>query len=277
VKYSRFEILVLGVGTLAVAGTIAFSLTSRPDPVEILAQVLLLVALTGAVHWGRSGGLVAAVVAFLVYLLMRMPLILASGWSTDTVELVLVHGVTYGFIGIIGGELCGRLKYFFARSSDSPSIDECSRVYNQQFMMQLIATALGSFDRYQAPFSVVALRLAPGVTSELRARKASSLVRAVANHLRNDVRMIDDVGRLDDGSFVLLLPHTPKSGATVAAERVRIGVRDVVGAKDESVVAEVLGAVEDTDALRAMLAAKAPQDDAAAAPVPHIERRAAAD
>jgi GGDEF domain-containing protein len=271
VKYSRFEMLVLGVGVIAVLGTIAFSLTSHPDGVEVLAQVLLLVALTGAVHWGRSGGLVAAVVAFLVYLMARMPLILAVGWTTATVELVLVHGVTYGFIGIVGGELCGRLKYFFARSSESPSIDESSRVYNQQFIAKLLATALGGFDRYQAPFSVVVLRLAPAVTSELRARKASSLVRAVANHLRNDVRMIDDVGHLDDGSFVLLLPHTPRTGAMVAAERVRAGVRDVVGAKDESVTAQVMGAPEDTDALRALLADIAPKDADAAAV--QVERR----
>jgi GGDEF domain-containing protein len=272
VKYSRFELLVLGVGVIAVAGTIAFSLTSRPDPVEVLAQLLLLVALTGAVHWGRSGGMVAAVGAFLIYLLARMPLILATGWSTGTVELVLVHGVTYGFIGIVGGELCGRLKYFFARSSESPSIDECSRVYNQQFMTKLLATALGSFERYQAPFSVIVLRLAPAVTSELRVRKASSLVRAVASHLRNDVRMIDDVGHLDDGSFMLLLPHTPKTGAMVAAERVRAGVRDIVGAKDESVTVEVMGAAEDTDDLRTMLSGLAPRGEAAAAPP--TERRA---
>ncbi len=271
-KYSRFEMLVLGVGVIAVAGTIAFSITSHPDAVEVLAQVLLLVALTGAVHWGRSGGLVAAVVAFLVYLMARMPLILAVGWTTGTVELVLVHGITYGFIGIAGGELCGRLKYFFARSSESPSIDESSRVYNQQFMAKLLVTALGGYDRYQAVFSVVVLRLAPAVTSELRPRKSSSLVRAVANHVRNDVRMIDDVGHLDDGSFILLLPHTPKTGAMVAAERVRVGVRDVVGAKDESVTAEVLGAAEDTEALRTLLADIAPTDsDTAGA---QVERRA---
>jgi GGDEF domain-containing protein len=272
VKYSRFELLVLGGGALAVVGTIAFWISARPDPVEILAQVLLVVALTGAVHWGRNGGLVAAVAAFMVYLVARMPLIVQTGWTSGTIELVVIHGVTYGFIGIVGGEICSRLKYFFARSSESPCIDECSRVYNQRFMAQLLATSLGSFERYSAPFSVVVLRMAPAVASDLRARKTSSLVKAVANHLRNDVRMIDDVGHLDDGSFVLLLPHTPKAGAAVAAERVRIGVRDTVGAKDESVTAEVLGAAEDTEALRALLTELAPAEQVPAAP--SVERRA---
>lgn len=271
-KYSRFELLVVSVGVLAVAGTIAFSVSSKPDAVEILAQLLLLLPLTAAVHWGRNGGLLAAVLAFLIYLIARMPMILGVGWTTGTVQLVLIHGITYGFIGIIGGELCGRLKYFFARSSESPSIDECSRVYNQRFIAQMLAALLGSYDRYAAPFSIVSMQLAEGVTSGLSASKASALVKAVANHLRNDVRMIDDVGRLDDGRFVLLFPHTAKAGAEIAGARVRAAVRDLVGAKDESIVLTVLGCAEDTDVLRALLEGIAPQGEQV--PAPPVERRA---
>ena len=263
-KYSRFELLVLGVGVLAITGTIAFSLSAKPDGIEILAQVLLLLPLTGALHWGRNGGLLAAVLAFLVYLIARMPMILGTGWTTGTVQLVLIHGVTYGFIGIIGGELCGRLKYFFARSSESPSIDECSRVYNQRFIAQMLGALLGGWDRYSAPFSIVTLQLADGVMSGLSHARCSALVKAVANHLRNDVRMIDDVGRLDDGRFVLLLPHTPKAGAEVAGARVRSGIRDLIGAKDESVVVTVLGCADDTDALRGLLEDISPAEQAVA-------------
>lgn len=262
-KYSRFELLVLGVGVLAITGTIAFSLSAKPDGIEILAQVLLLLPLTGAVHWGRNGGLLAAVFAFLVYLIARMPLILGVGWTTGTIQLVLIHGVTFGFIGIIGGELCGRLKYFFARSSESPSIDECSRVYNQRFIAQMLGALIGSWDRYSAPFSILTLELADGVMSGLSHPRCSAIVKAVANHLRNDVRMIDDVGRLDDGRFVLLLPHTPKAGAEIAGTRVRSGIRDLIGAKDESVVVTVFGCSEDSGALRALLEGISPVEPVA--------------
>lgn len=269
-KYSRFELLVLGVGVLSIAGTIAFSLSAKPDGIEILAQLLLLLPLTGAVHWGRNGGLLAAVLAFLLYLIARMPMILDAGWTLGTLQLVLIHGVTFGFIGIIGGELCGRLKYFFARSSESPTIDECSRVYNEHFIAQMLGALLGSWDRYSAPFSIVTLKVSDGVMSGLSHPRSSALVKAVANHLRNDVRMIDDVGRLNDGRFVLLLPHTPKAGAEIAGARVRSGIRDLVGAKDESLVVTVLGCSEDLDAIRALVAEISPTEESAETPV---ERR----
>ena len=75
----------------------------------------------------------------------------------------------------------------------------------------------------------------------------------MADHIRNDVRLVDDVGRLDDGRFVLVFPHTPKAGGEVAAARVRQGVRDLLGAKDESVEASVYGSEEDAGAIRALI------------------------
>jgi hypothetical protein len=51
---------------------------------------------------------------------------------------------------------------------------------------------------------------------------------------------------------VMVLPHTPKDGATIAAARVRAGVRELVGAKDESVTALVYGSADDAAAIRAL-------------------------
>ena len=78
------------------------------------------------------------------------------------------------------------------------------------------------------------------------------MMRAVATHIRDDVRLVDDVGRLDDGRFVLLFPQTPKAGGGVAAERVSETVRDLLGARDESVSTRVLGAPEDLTELQSL-------------------------
>lgn len=258
-KYSRFELLTLGVGAATVLATVLGSLRPRPDLLEIAAQLLILAVLFGAVHWGRKGGLLAAVVATVAYILMRVPGVMGAGMSADVFELILVRAGTYGLIGVAGGELCGRIKYFFVRLEDSLAIDDVAHVYNQRFVGQLMRSALSSHARYAAPFSVVTIELAPALTSELRSAKAATLVRAVADTIRNDVRLVDEVGRLDDGTFVLLLPHTPKHGAEVAASRVRAAVRDAVGAKDGSVTITVLGADEDTEHLRELADSLAPQ------------------
>jgi hypothetical protein len=248
VKYSRFEWLTIAVGGVAILATAAVALQPRPDWTEIAAQLLLLPVLISAVHWGRKGGLVGALAATLAYLMLRLPSIVSVGLGPDVLQLVLIRTVTYGFVGIIGGEMCGRIKYFFARLEDSCSIDEHARVYNQRFIAQLLSTHLGEAARYGAVFSIAIIEL--------------------ADHIRNDVRLVDDVGRLDDGRFVLVFPHTPKDGAVVAATRVRMGVRDVLGAKDESVTCTVSSSAEDGAELRALLDGIRPEE-----PAVQVDRR----
>ena len=75
-KYTVFERLTLAVGGAAVIGTIVAGHRGAPLIEEIVAQVLLLVVLIGAVHWGRNGGFGAAVAASLIYVLMRVPLMI---------------------------------------------------------------------------------------------------------------------------------------------------------------------------------------------------------
>ena len=95
------------------------------------------------------------------------------------------------------------------------------------------------------------------------------MLRAVATQIRGDVRLVDDVARLDDGRFLLVLPYTDKAGARIAADRVSQGVRRVLGKKGDSVSADVLGADEDLSAIK---------DLCGAAPTPESseEPRAAA-
>jgi GGDEF domain-containing protein len=253
--------LAIGVGGAAILATVVLSLQPTPDYIEIAAQCLLLGVLIGAVHWGRRGGAIAALVASVAYILLRVPVVIQTGNSSDILQLLLIRIATYGLVGILGGELCGRIKYFFANLNSDSSIDETSRVYNQRFISRLLRGNLSSYQRYGTPFSVVLIELAPSLTADLRASKSAQLVRAVANHVRNDVRLVDDVGRLEDGRFVLLLPQTPRAGAEVAAARVRVGVRDAIGAKDESVTATAICAIEDFDAIQELVALTLPASD----------------
>jgi GGDEF domain-containing protein len=75
------------------------------------------------------------------------------------------------------------------------------------------------------------------------------MLRAIANHIRNDIRLVDELGRVGETTFAMVLPQTGGEGAAIAAERVRGGVRDLLGARDESVCTDVLAAPEDIEGL----------------------------
>ncbi len=63
------------------------------------------------------------------------------------------------------------------------------------------------------------------------------------------MRLVDDVGYLGDGRYLIILPQTPKSGAEVASDRIRRSVRDLIGARDESVTSTPLGCPGDVAAI----------------------------
>lgn len=248
-KYSRFEALMLAIGSVAVLATVVATLREGPTFEEAAAQALLLVALVGATHWGRNGGFVAAAGASLAYIAMRIPLVISTGLTGDVVSLLLVRVASYGIVGIVGGEICGHIKYLFARLEESSNVDEITHVFNERFAGRLLATCIGRHVRYDMPLSVVFITLSPNLTVELRPSRERTIFRAVAERIRNDVRLVDDVGRLSDGRFMVILPHTTHDGAAIVAERLAMKVRDLLGARDESVTAEILAAPEDLDAM----------------------------
>jgi hypothetical protein len=131
---------------------------------------------------------------------------------------------------------------------------------------------VGQHSRYGTPFSLALIEMSSALTSELKPSRLRSLLKAIANHIRNDVRLVDDVARLDDGRFVLLFSHTLREGGGVAAERVRSGVRDLLGARDESVTARVLGAPEDMVEIEDLVESLSPDEASEAVPVEAFRR-----
>jgi GGDEF domain-containing protein len=249
VSYSVFERLTLAVGVVAVGATVVSGLRAEPVWEELAAQALLLIVLVGAVHWGRNGGFVTAAGASLIYVIMRIPLLVEQGLEGAALELVLIRMLTFGVVGVLGGELCTRVKYIFASMEDANSLDPETRVFNERFVGRRLLKCLGEHLRYGTEVSVVILTLDPGLYLPLRRGKQRQVLRSVATHVRNDIRLVDDLGRLNDSRFLMVLPHTPRSGGEVAAERTRRAVRDLLGARDDSVAVRVLGTPEDTEAI----------------------------
>ena len=252
--YSKFERLTIGVGAVAIMATATFSLYPAPDAVELVAQLLLLAVLVGAVRWGRRGGTFTAVVATVAYILMRIDWVASASLGPEFTRLLLIRAGTYALVGIAGGEACTRIKYAFARSQDDLAIDPTTRVYTTDFITRMVRTATVAFQRYGAPFSIIIIEVDSSVTAGLRSGKSESVVRAIASHLRSELRLVDDIGRLSDGSFLVLLPQTARIEAEGVAARLASGLRDSLGIIDGATRTRVFGSVDDLGEIEALTA-----------------------
>jgi len=253
-KYTRFEELVLILGGVTILGSIAVSYSGGPPELaEVAAQLMLFGVLFSAVRFGRRGGLLAAIVASAIYTLLRIDTLSLVQTSTTAIVILATRLAAFGLVGVAGGEVCSRVRYGMARLEGASALDDWSRVYNQRWAYKTLDAARARFRRYGEPFCIVVLTIAPGVFEGLRPSRQRAVVRGVADHIRADVRVVDEVSRLDDGRFIVLLPHTPKEGGEVAAGRLKKGATGVLGARSESLTLELWGASQDAETIDALI------------------------
>ncbi|MDP2402144.1 MAG: hypothetical protein Q8M66_09205 [Actinomycetota bacterium] len=253
-RYARFEVLVLAAGALAVFGSVLFPASGPPVAQEIIAQALLFAVLAAAVYGGRNVGAAAAIVSSTLYLVLRAPLFISDvGIDLAPIGMLAVRIAGYLFVGVVGGIVCDRLRTVLDESRDNEGFDPWSRSYNQKLVTRAIEGAMGETERYDTVFSVLTLRIAPAIFDGMRSTRKRSLVRSIAEHISGDIRLVDVLGRVDDGSFVVVLPHTPAEGAAVVADRLRSSVTELVGAQPGNIETAALSVPADTGQISQML------------------------
>ena len=247
--YARFERLIIGVGAAAIVGTAALSLGASADPIELVAQLLLLAVLFGAVRWGRRGGTIAAVAALLAYVVIKG--IAASGNLSDPnlLRMLALRAVMYGLVGILGGEACSRMKTLLTRAHDARAIDEASTAYTPRFIARLLKDAVATFQRYDLSFSVLVIAVDGRATTGMGASDAAAVLRTTAMRLRKGLRLVDEVGRLPWGAFAIILPQTGRSGAQIAGDRLRADLRETLRVDDAAITVRTLTTSDDLDAI----------------------------
>jgi len=250
VDYGRFARLTIGLGAVMIITAAAISVTPSFQPVELVAVLLLLAVLVGAVQWGRRGGTITALATTVIYVLLRVPDVISQGVTPEILRSMLIHAALYGIVGIGGGEACAQMKTVLARAKDALAIDEESLVYTPQFFARLLTTAMGSFQRYGAVFSVIVLSI--GSTPASGSGGNGVRLRAIAGAVRGELRLVDEVGRLTSGAFAVLLPQTASSGAVVVASRLRGALSDLLGVDQGSIEVRTLSSLDDLQAIEAL-------------------------
>jgi GGDEF domain-containing protein len=220
-RYRTFELLVIVFGTAAVLGTAVAGMIQGTGFAEIVAQLMLLPVLVAALHFGRNGGFLAALFATALYVGLRLPDLAQAGLASPLTPLVVVRSLTYILVGVVGGELASRIKYFFLSLENRQLVDEETGVYGSKHVGSLLCQLIEENRRYGHAFSTCSLDVDESYvpSQETRRRRGASLAKDIASGLRSDVRAVDEVGRVSPLGFLVLFPNTPADGGKVAARR----------------------------------------------------------
>src|SRR5688572_6123624 len=101
-SYERARNLLLSGGLLVLLVTAAVMYVRRVDPVEVAGTLLFIPVFVAFIFWNARGGVIAALLAGVIYTLLRYPAIEAVG-ADRFVGLIGSRTFAYFAFGLLGG------------------------------------------------------------------------------------------------------------------------------------------------------------------------------
>jgi GGDEF domain-containing protein len=220
-SYNQVRILML-VGGLALLGiTAAVSYVRRVETAEVAAILFFIPIFIAFVFWDWKGGLIAAALATVGYILLRRPAIEAIGAGQFT-SLIFSRAVAFFAFGAIGGLANQQLRGSLTKLDLYDQIDDETGLFNARYFLQDTDLEMSRARRYQTLFSVSSVDFPSGPLTDLGRRRRRSTLRQLGDLLAESVRTVDRAVHAHDGQrhrFVVVLPETAEEGANVFTER----------------------------------------------------------
>lgn len=217
-NYRKFELLLTSLGFAVILATIIASFR-QADYVEIVGQALFGPVIFAALHYGKRAGFVSAMTAALLFIIVKF---YGNTQATDFApHLILARTAIYGLVGIIGGEVAARMKYVLLKLEDDALIDEQTNLYSQSYTIKVIERNIQNYQRYFRSFSIAIIEIKHSKFDVFAWPHKKRVIAQSAAAIRDNVRIVDEVGHWGDGLFCVVMPDTVLTDAKIAAGRIR--------------------------------------------------------
>lgn len=216
---ARRLVLIAGVAVLVVVAGVMYA--RRVDPVEVAATILFIPIFLAFVFGHVPGGIAGAVVAFGVYVLLRLPAMEVVGAEHFT-GLVASRGLAFLAFGVIGGWANRQLEASLEKLELHDQIDDETGLYNARFLVQDIDLEMSRSNRYKTIFSLSVVDIPESALGGLSRRRQRRILRDLADTVKKSVRSVDRVAHghaTGTHRFALLLPETGQEGTQILTER----------------------------------------------------------
>jgi len=225
--YRRARQLLGLVGLAILAVLVAVLLVRSVDTAEVIATLLYAPIFLLLLWFGLPGGVLGAVAATVVYVVLRSDAIDAVGWGEFS-ALIFSRAVAYLLFGAVGGWAAGTLSMSLDKLDLYDQVDDLTGLNNARFLLSDVDLERARSARYQTVFSVSFLEIDAGPLAALAARRRRAVLRELGAKLADGVRSMDRVAHGFDGRahrIAVVLPETAEEGATVFQHRLEDEVR----------------------------------------------------
>ena len=219
--YNRARQLILVAGLIVLVLVAGLMYVRRVEPVEVAGTLLFIPIFLAFVYAGLRGGLIAGVVAALVYAGLRYPAIDLVGFSRFA-GLTLSRSLAYVAFGAIGGFANQQLGASLTKLDLFDQIDDGTGLFNARFFVDNTGLEMERSDRYQTIFCVVVVDVPTDSMASLSRRNRERVIKEIGRIIKESIRTVDRGVHAADESrhrFAAILPETGRDGARVFAGR----------------------------------------------------------
>jgi predicted signal transduction protein with EAL and GGDEF domain len=221
IGYRRARLLLVfaGLGILSVVTIIMY--VRSVDTVEVVATLLFVPIFLGFLFFRVPGGLIAAVGASVVYVVLRLPAIEAVGFA-EFAGLIMSRCFAYLVFGLLGGWSNQVLEDSLDKLELYDEIDDATGLFNARAFIQDTELEVARAARYETLFSISVVDLPVGPIAALGRRRHDAILRGLGRRLADSVRNVDRVAHARDDSsriFAAILPETSARGGEMLSER----------------------------------------------------------
>jgi GGDEF domain-containing protein len=236
-SYNQVRILMLVGGLLLLGITAAVNYVRRVETAEVVAILLFIPIFVAFVFWDWKGGLIAAVLATVIYILLRRPAIEAIGAGRYT-ALIFSRAIAFFAFGAIGGLANQQLRSSLTKLDLYDQIDDETGMFNARYFLQDTDLEMSRARRYQTLFSVSSVDFPGQPLDALGRRRRRNTLRQLGQLLSDSVRTVDRAVHAHDGQrhrIVVVLPETAAEGAQIFTDRLATRVAAFLGQRGAAV------------------------------------------
>ncbi len=234
--YEKARSLLMLAGLTLIGFVALVALIRGVDQVEVVATLLFIPIFAGFMLMGMPGGLATAVMAAVVYLLLRQPAIALVGFPALAGQII-TRLIGYLVFGLGGGWAIRQIRATLDKMALYDDVDDETGLGNARSFLEVADVEKARADRYQKVFSVVAAEFV--AWDELPARRQRSQLRELGTRLAAGVRSSDHTahGR-SRGRHVIgvVLPETAAEGAQIVADNLHRQLAKAIGSEEVRVV-----------------------------------------
>ena len=204
--------------------TLLVALTGGPESPFYFGYFLIVAA--GALVTGGKVSLVLAAVITAAYLGILLVTRGGQPFTTDQVVIVAVNVMALWLLSYLASVVAGEQRRTRDAALRLSLHDPLTRLYNRTFLFAVIEREIARASRTSRRFSLLMLDLdgLKPINDRFGHYFGDRMLQAVAEAIRQHIRLIDTAARYGGDEFVVLLPETDTEGAAVVAEKLRRSV-----------------------------------------------------